>query len=985
MAKDFKSDQVRVNKIIGSGTSPGILIYSSSDATDYDGTYQADMLTSVGRDVFLFVSGSRGSFGAAAGGSVLFGGDVIISGSIYDGDGVLIRSGVVGAVPAGLDTQFQFNDSGSFGGAADLTYVDLTGDTTIGTTTGIAKLFFRDTGIYLYSKADGELDIVSDTKLGITGSGTSPAAIAIKTSDASGGIDIDAGSGGITIDAAGVFGLNSTNQINLGTSNSGIPIAIGHATSEVTIGDNLTVVGNLTVNGTTTAIDTDNLRIKDPLIYVGSGALVANSNGGFAIASGSSVTGQALVIGRIADDTWGVGKLDVESGEKAGGDVSGMDLVSFRTQRLELGTTGGTLTFITQSDGSRVNIVSPLLELGATDGSTILAVTASEVRIGNISAAYSSNLPPSPGLDTFLFISGALGSKNTNSKGTTVFGGDVAISGTLHGGSPLKVSGSINLSGSLKLQTQDTAPDVGSNESVIYTLVDGAGTKLFFKNGDGTQIQIKPVSGTFNEAAGGYFVTEQFTSFAGNQGAEHSPQASGIDVFFYVSGSAGSRGSEFGGNAGTALFGGDVVVSGTIYDGLGNSYSTAGGPGGDSFFSSTVAGSVITTGSVAFVGDNVSITSPQDVGTDVFFFVSGTTAGGGGSNSVIGGNLIVSGTYRGGYSSFLGQEAYIADSPFFLFKKATSGQMAIGSDVYMLVSGAVGSKDGATRGAALFIGDVVVSGTIYDGSGNSYSTAGGPGGDSFFSSTTAGSVFTTGSLALRGNNAAIDSPSDIGSDVFFFVSGSSEMGNASATVIDGTLVLSGNVRGGVSPLTMQKALSFDSDMFLFISSQVPVAGLGQDTYMYVSGAIGTKGQVGGTVAIFGGDVFVSGNSYIETIGTIPGGVALYGDTDGRIVFSSSDQRVKKNIETVTGSLDAVMNLTGVYYYAIDDDPTPENRQIGLIAQNVQSQIPELAVTYKSGIMGVRYEKTVAILIEAIKEQQGMIQSLEDRIRNLEGS
>jgi hypothetical protein len=160
---------------------------------------------------------------------------------------------------------------------------------------------------------------------------------------------------------------------------------------------------------------------------------------------------------------------------------------------------------------------------------------------------------------------------------------------------------------------------------------------------------------------------------------------------------------------------------------------------------------------------------------------------------------------------------------------------------------------------------------------------------------------------------------------------------------------------------MQKALSFDSDMFLFISSQVPVAGLGQDTYMYVSGAIGTKGQTGGTVAIFGGDVFVSGNSYIETIGTIPGGVALYGDTDGRIVFSSSDQRVKKNIETVTGSLDAVMNLTGVYYHAIDDDPTPENRQIGLIAQNVQSQIPELAVTYKSGILSKGSERTVVQL------------------------
>jgi|15BtaG_2_1085339.scaffolds.fasta_scaffold00453_9 hypothetical protein len=107
-------------------------------------------------------------------------------GTEYD----LTDTGGGGGSPGGSDTQVQYNDGGSFGGAADLTFNDSTGDVTVGASTGDAKLFFRDSGIYAYSKADGELDIVSDTRLGLTGSGDLPSAIGILAS--AGGIDIDA-------------------------------------------------------------------------------------------------------------------------------------------------------------------------------------------------------------------------------------------------------------------------------------------------------------------------------------------------------------------------------------------------------------------------------------------------------------------------------------------------------------------------------------------------------------------------------------------------------------------------------------------------------------------------------------------------------------------------------------------------------------------------------------------------------------------------
>ena len=62
---------------------------------------------------------------------------------------------------------------------------------------------------------------------------------------------------------------NSTGILKLATETSGIEVQIGHATSEVTIGDNLTVTGNLIVNGTTTTVNSTVTTLDDPIITLG--------------------------------------------------------------------------------------------------------------------------------------------------------------------------------------------------------------------------------------------------------------------------------------------------------------------------------------------------------------------------------------------------------------------------------------------------------------------------------------------------------------------------------------------------------------------------------------------------------------------------------------------------------------------------------------------------------------------------------------------
>ena len=54
-------------------------------------------------------------------------------------------------------------------------------------------------------------------------------------------------------DGTNSFLTNSTGALKIATETSGIAITIGHSTSEVTIADNATVAGNLTVTGTSDA------------------------------------------------------------------------------------------------------------------------------------------------------------------------------------------------------------------------------------------------------------------------------------------------------------------------------------------------------------------------------------------------------------------------------------------------------------------------------------------------------------------------------------------------------------------------------------------------------------------------------------------------------------------------------------------------------------------------------------------------------------
>jgi len=140
------------------------------------------------------------------------------------------------------------------------------------------------------------------------------------------------------------------------------------ATAITLSGDSVIIPGDLTVNGTTTTINTTNLLVEDPVIYFGSGSVGVNRNGGIALASGSSVTHQALVWGRVADDTWGAGRLDVTNGTVT--NLTTMSLLPVRASKLEL---GGNTAFVTSSLGTNI--------LAQASTATTLKTTAGDINL----------------------------------------------------------------------------------------------------------------------------------------------------------------------------------------------------------------------------------------------------------------------------------------------------------------------------------------------------------------------------------------------------------------------------------------------------------------------------------------------------------------------------------------------------------------------------------------------------------------------------
>jgi len=110
---------------------------------------------------------------------------------------------------------------------------------------------------------------------------------------------------------------------------------------------------------------------------------------------------------------------------------------------------------------------------------------------------------------------------------------------------------------------------------------------------------------------------------------------------------------------------------------------------------------------------------------------------------------------------------------------------------------------------------------------------------------------------------------------------------------------------------------------------------------------------------------------------VTGAITATGDVTA---FFTSDKNLKQNIVNIDNSLDKVSKLNGVYYNwtkeALEKNKhLVDEKEVGVIAQDVEAVLPELVATREDGSKAVRYERLCAVLIESVKELKKEIEEL----------
>ena len=91
--------------------------------------------------------------------------------------------------------------------------------------------------------------------------------------------------------------------------------------------------------------------------------------------------------------------------------------------------------------------------------------------------------------------------------------------------------------------------------------------------------------------------------------------------------------------------------------------------------------------------------------------------------------------------------------------------------------------------------------------------------------------------------------------------------------------------------------------------------------------------------------------------------------------TSSDRRLKKNIETIAGGLGIIKNLNGVSYNWKEDVIDDKTTQYGFIAQELMEVLPD-AVVHNGKHYTVKYDAITPVLVEAVKELDEKVDDIE---------
>jgi len=98
---------------------------------------------------------------------------------------------------------------------------------------------------------------------------------------------------------------------------------------------------------------------------------------------------------------------------------------------------------------------------------------------------------------------------------------------------------------------------------------------------------------------------------------------------------------------------------------------------------------------------------------------------------------------------------------------------------------------------------------------------------------------------------------------------------------------------------------------------------------------------------------------------------------------NSDRRLKTDIDPLgEGTLQNLHEINPVRFRFKNEKTHPSGEQIGLIAQEVQNEFPELVTEQDDGMLSLSYTKFSAVLLKGMQEQQSTIEEQQAQISDL---
>ena len=151
------------------------------------------------------------------------------------------------------------------------------------------------------------------------------------------------------------------------------------------------------------------------------------------------------------------------------------------------------------------------------------------------------------------------------------------------------------------------------------------------------------------------------------------------------------------------------------------------------------------------------------------------------------------------------------------------------------------------------------------------------------------------------------------------------------------------------------------------NSSTSLTSVSMNTANTVTSGFIRQYQSGGTT--LGSSFWYLFDSNYTTAGGIPDVSAAH-STGAQLqvgaVYATSDERLKTDISIIENALDNIDKLNGVYY-KWKDGHNGDKREIGVIAQDIQRQFPELIHVNDDGFLTVDYPRLTGVLIEGVKE------------------